>query len=167
MLKLELASPNQSFLSQVKSHPFVATIDWVAVSQRRVTPPFQPTVSQARPLQARIVRRLPCMELHRDRQRIFLETILGLRDSESEALRRRMLTNLHRLRSRLASFVNHFHRTGTSSISTRSSWTSRSSIPKFAADIAKKCSRLNRTSKIRPIYENSCHNITCKRFREG
>jgi protein-serine/threonine kinase len=31
---------------EVKSHPFVASIDWVAVGQRRVTPPFQPTVSQ-------------------------------------------------------------------------------------------------------------------------
>lgn len=31
---------------EVKSHPFLSGVDWDAVSQRRVTPPFQPNVSQ-------------------------------------------------------------------------------------------------------------------------
>lgn len=32
---------------EVKSHPFFAGIEWVAIQQRRVTPPFKPQVSQA------------------------------------------------------------------------------------------------------------------------
>jgi len=31
---------------EVKSHPFYSGIDWIAIQQRRVSPPFRPNVSQ-------------------------------------------------------------------------------------------------------------------------
>merc|ERR1711988_301301 len=31
---------------EVRSHPFYSGIDWIAIQQRRVTPPFRPNVTQ-------------------------------------------------------------------------------------------------------------------------